>query len=130
MSNMKERVVQGHSVTAKGPSIVEQEISWLDRLRSELDPHIKPAVATLVHLMTSSSRDQVREKAASKILGLYAACAADSGKLKLQERSDVDEDDSDNVRVVVVERGQLGEVSQQLAASYQAKRAASRTDVS
>jgi prephenate dehydratase len=113
----------------KGPSIVQQELEWLDRLRAKLDPHIGPAVDTLVHLSKSSSRDQVREKAASKILSLFAQCAADSAKLKLQERSDVDEDENDNVRVVVVAREELGDVSQQLAASYQAKRAAAR-DVS
>lgn len=123
MSNLKER-------GAQGPSIVDQEIAWLDRLRAKLEPNIGSAVDTLVHLAKSSGRDQVREKAASKIISLYAQTAVDVAKLKLQERSDVDEDDDDNVRVVVVERGQLGEVSQQLAASYQAKRAASRTDVS
>lgn len=116
--------------TPAGVSIIEQEITWLDRLRAKLEPNIDGAVSTLVHLAKNSAREQVREKAASKIISLYAECTVDSAKLKLQERSDVDSDDDDNVRVVVVERGQLGEVSQQLAASYQAKRAASRTDVS
>lgn len=112
----------------KGPSIVQQELEWLDRLRQKLDPHIGPAVDTLVHLAKNSGREQVKAMAASKILGLYAQCAADSAKLKLQDQQS--DESEDNVRVVVVERGQLGEVSQQLAASYQAKRAASRTDVS
>lgn len=111
-------------------SIVEQEITWLDRLRAKLEPHVDGAVETLVQLSKSSSRDQVRERAASKIIGLYAECTVDAAKLKLQERSDSDdESDKDNVRVVVVAREELGDVSQQLAASYQAKRAAAR-DVS
>ena len=112
-----------------GVSIVDQEIEWLDRLRAKLEPNIGPAVDTLVHLSKSSSRDQVREKAASKILSLYAQCAVDTAKLKLQSNED-DEDDSSNVKVVVVSSDQVGEMSQQLAASYQAKRAAARTDVS
>lgn len=113
----------------RGASIVDQEIAWLDRLRAKLEPNIDSAVDTLVQLSKTSSREQVREKAASKIISLYAQCAADSAKLKLQERDDSDEDDNDNVRVVVVAREELGDVSQQLAASYQAKRAAAR-DVS
>lgn len=112
----------------KGPSIVQQELEWLDRLRSKLDPHIGDAVDTLVHLSKNSGREQVKAMAASKIISLYAQCAADSAKLKMQDQQS--DEPEDNVRVVVVSREDLGDVSQQLAASYQAKRAASRTDVS
>jgi alkanesulfonate monooxygenase SsuD/methylene tetrahydromethanopterin reductase-like flavin-dependent oxidoreductase (luciferase family) len=107
----------------RGVSIVDMEIGWLDRLRAELEPNIKPAVATLVHLMTNSSRDQVREKAASKILGLYAQATTDAAKLKLQSKQSDDDDDADKFRVLVVTPDQLGEASQLLAADYQAQRA-------
>lgn len=107
----------------RGVSIVDQEIGWLDRLRAELDPHIKPAVETLVTLMTSSSRDQVREKAASKILGLYAQTTTDVAKLKLQGKQADEDDDADKFRVLLVTPDQLGEASQLLAADYQAQRA-------
>lgn len=120
--------MKGHDIGGPGARIVEQEISWLDRLREELEPNIKPAVATLVHLMNNSSRDQVREKAASKILGLYAQAAVDRGKLKLADKGDEDEDEG-KFRVLVVTPDQLGEASEQLAASYQAKRALAK-DVS
>ena len=113
----------------KGPSIVQQELEWLDRLRAKLEPNIDCAVETLVKLSKGAAREQVREKAASKILSLYAQCSVDAAKLKLNERADEDEDDKDNVRVVVVAREDLGDVSQQLAANYQARRAAAR-DVS
>lgn len=109
----------------KGPSIVQQELEWLDRLRSKLDPHIGPAVDTLVHLAKNSGREQVKAMAASKILGLYAQCAADSAALKLKDKQDAGEPE-DNVRVLIVEKGKLGEASQQLAADYQARRAAMR----
>lgn len=115
--------------TKGGPSIVQQELEWLDRLRAKLEPNIGPAVDTLVQLSKTSSREQVRATAASKIIGLYAQCAADSGRLKLQDKSG-DDDGKDDVKVVVVSSDQVGEMSQQLAASYQAKRAAARTDVS
>lgn len=111
-----------------GPSIVSQELEWLDRLRAKLEPNIGSAVDTLVTLSKSSPRDQVRAMAASKIIGLYAQCATDSAKLKLQDEES--DDPADNVKVVVVSSDQVGEMSQQLAASYQAKRAAARTDVS
>jgi hypothetical protein len=107
----------------RGASIVDLEISWLDRLRSALEPHIEPAVTTLVHLMTSSDRDQVREKAASKILGLYAQTTTDAAKLKLQSKQSDDDEDDDKFRVLVVTPDQLGEASQLLAADYQAQRA-------
>lgn len=109
----------------KGPSIVQQELEWLDRLRAKLDPHIGPAVDTLVHLAKNSGREQVKAMAASKILGLYAQCAADSAALKLKSKQDAGSPE-DNVRVLIVEKGQLGEASQQLAADYQARRAAMR----
>ena len=104
-----------------GPSIVAQELAWLDRLRVALEPNVEPAVATLVHLSQHSTREQVRAMAASKIVGLYAQCAADSAKLKLSDKGS-DEENEDNVRVLVVTHEQLGEASQRLAAGYQAKR--------
>lgn len=109
-----------------GASIVDMEIDWLDRLRSKLEPHIEPAVQTLVTLMTSSDRDQVRERAASKILGLYAQTTTDAAKLKLTDKGKTDEDDDDKVKVLVVTQDQLGEASQLLAADYQARRALAR----
>lgn len=115
--------MKGHDIGGPGARIVEMEISWLDRLREQLEPNIGPAVQTLVHLMNNSSRDQVREKAASKILGLYAQAAADSGKLKLQDKGAKIEDDEDKVRVLVVTQEQLGEASQMLATDYQTRRA-------
>lgn len=105
-----------------GPSIVQQELEWLDRLRAKLEPNVGPAVETLVQLAKSSSREQVRCMAASKILGLYAQCAAESAKLKLTADKGADEDDEDRYRVLVVTQDQLGEASQLAAAGYQAKR--------
>ncbi len=115
--------------SGKGASIVDLEIGWLDRLRSQLEPHIEPAVATLVELAKSSSREQVRAMAASKIVGLYAQCAADSAKLKLQSGAQDDEDEG-NVRVIVVTQDQLAETSATLSADYQARRLAAKSDVS
>lgn len=109
-------------------SAVSEEIAWLDRLRVKLEPHVDDAVATLVHLSKHSSRDSVRAQAASKIVGLYAQCAADSAKLKMHSEPDADE--ADKVRVVVVTNEQLAETSKALAADYQARRLAAKQDVS
>lgn len=105
-----------------GASIVHLEIEWLDRLRAKLEPNIDKAVATLVTLAESSDRDSVRVAAASKIVGLYAQCAADSAKLKLQDAKGSDEENEDKFRVLVVTPDQLGEASQLAAAGYQAQR--------
>jgi hypothetical protein len=112
-----------------GTSIVAQELAWLDRLRAKLEPEIEGAVATLVHLSKNSARDQVRAMASAKIVSLYAQCAADSAKLKLQS-GDEDDEDGNKVRVVVVTQEQLGEASQALSADYQARRLAAKQDVS
>lgn len=112
----------------RAASIVTQELEWLDRLRKQLEPNIESAVATLVDLSKNSSRDQVRAMASAKIVGLYAQCAADSAKLKLADKG-TDEENEDKFRVLVVTPDQLGEASEQLAASYQAKRALAK-DVS
>lgn len=117
-------VKPGNVVEKTGASIVDQEIAWLDRLRAKLEPHVDVAVEMLVQLAKSSSRDSVRAAAASKIVGLYAQCAADSAALKLKDKREPERED--NVRVLIVEKGQLGEASQQLAADYQARRAAIR----
>lgn len=110
-----------------GASIVSLELEWLDRLRAKLEPNIDKAVATLVLLAESSARDSVRVAAASKIVGLYAQCAADSAKLKLQDaKGAADDEDDDKVKVLVVTHDQLGEASQLLAADYQARRALAR----
>lgn len=114
----------------RGANLVQQELEWLDRLRRELEPNVTSAVKTLVDLAQNSSRDSVRAAASAKIVGLYAQCAADSAKLKLQEsKGDPDEQGEDKFRVLVVTPDQLTEASEQLAASYQAKRALAK-DVS
>lgn len=104
-----------------GPSVVAMEIEWLDRLRAKLEPNIESAVATLVDLAQHSDRDSVRVAAAGKIVGLYAQCAADSGKLKLADNG-MDDEDEGKYRVLVVTQEQLGEASALAAAGYQAKR--------
>jgi len=108
-----------------GASIVAQELAWLDRLRAKLEPNVDAAVATLVELSQSSERESVRCAAASKIVGLYAQCAADSAKLKLSDKGS-DEEGEDKFRVLVVTQDQLGEASQLAAAGYQAKRLTAR----
>jgi hypothetical protein len=112
----------------KGTSIVQQELEWLDRLRVALEPNVTSAVNTLVELSKTSARESVRAMAASKIVGLYAQCAVDSAALKLKDK-DSEPDTEDKFRVLVVTPEQLGEASEQLAASYQAKRALAK-DVS
>jgi hypothetical protein len=110
-------------VTQRGPtgaSVVALEIEWLDRLRAKLEPNIDAAVATLVELAQHADRDSVRVAAAGKIVGLYAQCAADSGKLKLADKAPVDEDDK--FRVLVVTQEQLADASAIAALGYQAKR--------
>lgn len=99
----------------EGASLVKAEVEWLSRLREKLEPHVEPAVDTLVQLM-ASKRDSVRMRAAEKLLELYSeAEAAERGR-----------GGQGGGRVVVVTAEAMEAMSRKLSHEHQQRLAASR----
>jgi hypothetical protein len=87
----------------------------LERLNQLLEPHIEEVIESLIHQMRNSPREQVKERAASRILTMYADTSS------LLERGEVANHGGTTLLVASVE--DVRALREKAAAALKAKQA-------